>query len=341
MKRLPWLLLLAGCTEPVLVLPDFTIVDEFFQDPADEVDILLVVDDSRSMLAEQEKLSAEFEAFVEFFYVAQTDFHIGVTTTDMTVAAGRLVGLPNVITRATPNAAQVFRDNVRVGAEGSGFEKGFDAAYAAVSPALTNGPNAAFYRPEASLAVIFVSDEDDGSAFPVDSYLNAFWELKGQRDRAQFRASALTGVDPVTLMPAECGRVADDIFEGADDAPRYWDLVQQSGGVVRSLCEDSFSEVVAEIGLASSGLTDRFPLTQEPRPGPEQTVVTDDVFELRLFIPGTPEFLGDGLVVPPEGVEGEFGWTYESADGNFWIRFVDLDSLPPIDSRITVTYERR
>jgi len=324
---------LSGCEEPpILIVPDFTWTDEFFQDPEDEVDILLVVDNSCSMLAEQEKLAEEFEAFVEFFTIAQTDYHIGITTTDMRDQAGRLIGVPNVITRGTPNPAAVFRNNVLVGAKGSGFEKGFEAAWTAVSPALREGINAGFYRDDAALAVIFVSDEDDGSPFPVDSWVNAFWELKGQRNRDKFRASALTGVHQITGLPAECGRTGDDVFAGADDAPRYWDLVEQTGGVNRSICAEEFNGLVVELGLASSGLRDRFNITFEARE-------TEPV-EIVMFVPGTPEFAGEGLVVPPEGVDGQWPWVFEGTESLQWIRFVDLASLPPLGTRILVTYER-
>lgn len=345
MKRVLPLLLalsLAACDDDVILIePDFSWVDEFFQDPADQVDILMVVDNSYSMLTEQEKLSSEFEAFVEFFYAAQTDYHIGVTTTDLTEAAGRLVGSPNVITPLTPNPAQVFRNNVLVGVEGSGFEKGLEAAAAALGPSLTLGPNAGFYREEAALAIIFVSDEDDGSPFPVDSYLDFFWSLKGQRARDEVRLSALVGVNSITGMPESCGREPDDVFAGADDAPRYWDAVTRSHGVVGSICESDFNDVVSRIGLASSGLRDRFFLTHRPRPSDGIEVVDAD-FAVRLFIPGTPEFIGDGLLVPPEGTpDGEYPWTYEMSDDEHWIRFTDVESLPPLNTRMLLSYERR
>ena len=94
------------------------------------------------MEAEQDQLSREFESFVEFFFVANTDYHIGVTTTDMEDAGerGRLFGDTPVITRETPDPAAVFRENVRVGTNGSGFEQGFEAARTSLSPAGRGDP---------------------------------------------------------------------------------------------------------------------------------------------------------------------------------------------------------
>ena len=321
----------ASCGDPPLRRLDFTVVDVFVQDPAEKVDILFVVDNSYSMLAEQEKLSEEFEAFVEFFFQANTDYHIGITTTDMTVEAGHLVGDPKIITRATDNPAAAFRNNVQVGTEGSGFEQGFAAAWTALSPAMQAGPNAGFFREEAALSLLFVSDEDDGSAFPVHSWLDAFWDLKGQRNRDMFNASALTGVHPTTNQPSSCGSDANDPFAGARDAPRYWDLATQSRGVVRSICSDDFNSLVSEMGLATSRLRDRFHLSEEPR--------DPAAIELVVFLPGTPEFVGDGLALPPEGIDGAYAWVYESTEYDRWIRFIDTAALPPIGARLTATYE--
>jgi len=326
------LLPLTGCGDPPLRKLDFTVVDAFIQDPAEQVDILFVIDNSYSMLAEQEKLSEEFEAFIEFFFVANTDYHIGITTTDMEVEAGYLVGDPKIITRATPNPAAVFRNNVLVGTEGSGFEQGFAAAWTALSPGMRSGPNAGFFREEAALSLLFVSDEDDGSNFPVHSWLDAFWDLKGQRNRDMFNASALTGVHPVTSDPAACGQSGDDPFAGARDAPRYWDLANESRGVVRSICADDFNGLVADMGLATSRLRDRFYLSGSPREPSEITVV--------IFLPNTAEFGGDGTSLPPEGLEdGAYAWAYETTGDDHWIRFFDTAALPPIGARLTVTYE--
>ena len=323
---------LLGCSEPTLVVPDHTVYDEFFQESPEQVDVLLIVDNSCSMLAEQQMLATEFEAFVEFFHLAQTDYHIGVTTTDMYVEGGALLGTPYTITPTTPNPGEVFRNNVQVGAGGSGFERGFEAAWSALSPSLRNNLNAGFYREEAALAVIYVSDEDDASPYAVRDWTDAFWDLKGQRARGMFTASALVGVHPVTLQPSTCGRMPDDVFAGADDAPRYWDMVHETGGVIRSICESEFSDVVNEIGLNVSGLRERFDLAGIP---------TDDVLELTMWIPGTPGYLGDGVVVPPTGREedGAYAWVVESDDQLAWVRFTDPDSLPPLNTRMLAEYE--
>ncbi len=103
--------------------------------------------------------------------------------------------------------------------------------------------------------------------------------------------------------------------------------------MIRSICGDDFNGLVGDIGLAVSGLRDRFYLSQEPR--------DPTALEVIIFLPGTADFNGDGTELPPEGIDGEYLWVYETAADDHWIRFIDTDVLPPIGARMTVTYEGR
>ena len=75
------LALLLGCPEYTLRPNEQT--DVFLQETRNVVDILLVVDNSCSMIDEQEKLADNFQAFIDAFAGVDVDYHIGVTTTDM------------------------------------------------------------------------------------------------------------------------------------------------------------------------------------------------------------------------------------------------------------------
>lgn len=321
-------LAVASCSDNEITRPGWTEIRT--QNPPTEVDILLVVDDSGSMSDEQQKLSEGFEDFVVFFDVADVDYHIGVVTTDMDTDPGLLkeAGGVRVIDRDTEDAADVFADLVRVGVTGSGYERGIDAAQAALSQAMLDGPNAGFFREEALLSVIFVSDEEDGSIGPINARINSLRELKGQRRRDAFNASALVGIDPDTGLPDTCGQTGDPGL-GAVAGWRYWDMAHQTGGISASICADEFTDIVSRMGLASSRLLDRFPL--EHRPDLETV-------ELTMYVPGTPEFDGEGLRIPPEGLDGRWPWAFEEPEGVPTIRFTDLDSLPPVATRIVIRY---
>ena len=163
-----------------------------------DVDILFVVDNSGSMREEQSSLA---ENFPEFIKVLQTiegglpNVHIGVISTD--VGAGRfsiatcrpngdngnlqanaadtdcntpgpepfLVDVAdtdgNRVTNYEGDLAESFSCIAKLGTEGCGFEQPLEA----VRRALENNPaNAGFIRPNAYLAIVFITDEDDCSA---------------------------------------------------------------------------------------------------------------------------------------------------------------------------------
>ncbi len=320
---------LAACNENTLMRPGVT--DVRFQSPPTEVDILLVVDDSCSMEDEQTKLSDGFADFVEFFNVADVDYHIGITTTDMDDPdkRGRLMGEVPIITRDTAGADDVFKNNVKVGIEGSGNERGLDAAARALGDTMTQGDNAGFFREDALLSVIFVSDEEDAGHYGVNDYINFFRELNGQRRRDSFNASVLIGVDSESLEPADCGLSAANPNAGARAARRYWDVADQTGGVVASICEDEFADVVNRMGLASSRLLDTFLLERQP---------DQDSLSVTLFLDQEDT---SGIELPVDEEVSEYPWVYEQDLDTFTyqVRFTDLTRLPPIGSRVVIRYE--
>ena len=329
-------LALVGCSDVGLSRP--TSAEVHFQNPPTAVDILLVVDDSGSMASEQSKLSRGFESFVRYFDVADVDYHIGVTTTDMDDRNGSLVdrGGSKVISRETEDAADTFFDNVRVGTVGSPDERGFDAARAALSPGMAED-NEGFFREDALLSVLFVSDEEDASYGPTAEWLQDLRDLKGPGARRDaVNVSALVGVDPETGEPRDCGQVSGQPNEGAFAGARYADVARATGGVVGSICLDDYDEVIGAMGLASSRLRDRFTLRTAP---------LEDTLEVRLFVPDTDEFDGEGILTPPDGVDGEWAWVYEELETEgvpiHRIRFLDAGSLPPVATRVVVRYESR
>ena len=77
---LPSLATLGGCTE--YSYTSATMTDVFQQNRMNTVDLLLVVDNSCSMVEEQDKLASNFQSFIDAFEGVDVDWQIGVTTTD-------------------------------------------------------------------------------------------------------------------------------------------------------------------------------------------------------------------------------------------------------------------
>ena len=317
--------LLAGaCSEYNLDRPEY--LDVFFQAPPAEVDVLLVVDNSLSMLAEQEELAEGFDEFVAYFEFADIDYHIGVITTDTDDPAhsGRLQGDPRWIEPDTPDRAGAFAGNVMVGTGGSGYERGLRATRLALSEELRGGHNAGFFREEAYLSILFVSDEDDYSLAPVADYINFYWTLKGERKRDSVTTSALVGVDD-DGSPADCGDTTEE-YGGAAAATRYVDVTRQTEGVVRSICSDDFGPIISEMGLNTSRLKDRFELSRAP---------TVDSIDVQI----TPHGSTQPIVVLPD--DPFYPWAYEREEGadreHYWIVFTE--AMPPVNCKIVVRYD--
>ena len=91
-RFLPLLLLASACTDYSLRAE--TRRDVFRQDPRRQVDLLFVVDNSRSMAEEQVHLADSFSELLEPLLSADVDWRVAVTTTETQYAsvAGRLEG---------------------------------------------------------------------------------------------------------------------------------------------------------------------------------------------------------------------------------------------------------
>ena len=191
--------------------------------PNRDLDLLFVIDDSPSMADKQANLAANFPNFINVLNALPgglPDVHLGVVTTDLgtkgtetapgppiggvgsggcsgTGKSGNLVTSGATVTGAfisdmrqsdgsrvrnyTGNLATVFGTMAQVGAGGCGFEQPLEAMKAALS---NNPANAGFLRPQALLAVVFLTDEDDCS----------------------IRSSAMLGPDSPALGPLQSFR---------------------------------------------------------------------------------------------------------------------------------------
>lgn len=232
-----------------------------------KVDILFVVDDGTGMAGAQERLAKSMPLLVQALNAdAGLDWHIGVTSTDVTGVPGALLygganvpGCPNlstnIITRATPDAAIAASCAVQLGERGSDFEQGWQAARFGLR-------NTALVRPDARKVVIFVSTEDDCSAtaafnqgsaencrtqqdllFDADLFLQTFRGEQSRSGDALAFVSLIAGTgDPDAAI--QCGDV-----EEAYAGNRYAELAESFGriGVVENICSPSLDRPMQNI----------------------------------------------------------------------------------------------
>lgn len=154
------------------------------------VDILFVVDDSGSMDHHQATLAANIQLFTQGIWANQIlDFHIGVTSSNMDSTPyrpkpgygwkGELNGVTKFVSRNTPNGQRELESNLLIGIEGSGTEEFFSPVRAALTAPMAQGPNRGFFRQDAYLAVIFVTDADDQSKLSASDFYKFLVNQKG------------------------------------------------------------------------------------------------------------------------------------------------------------------
>lgn len=191
-------LVLSGCADssnnmivPKSVLPK----EEFSEKPQDftvfnpKVDILFVIDNSGSMDTAQQNLSRNASLFADgISKMSILDYHIGVVTTDMDrytcdTACGRLQGFPTYVEKTTPNMVANLSRKMIVGTRGSSSEEMFSPVEAALSVPLSTSVNQGFYRSDAFLAVIFITDAKDQSPLKAQDFLHFLANKKGDPNK--------------------------------------------------------------------------------------------------------------------------------------------------------------
>ncbi|MCA9565522.1 MAG: hypothetical protein KC561_18620, partial [Myxococcales bacterium] len=260
--------------------------EDFEQVSGRKVDVLFVIDNSASMEFEQNNLTTNFSQFISVAESWGSDFQIGVVTTEPDEEyrgrlPGELVGSPRIILSTMSNLASRFATNANVGADGDGVrEAGMETAHLALTDPLISDigvcggacvapyacvPNAAntesrcggynrsFLREDASLELVFLSDEEDQSRATVEFYTDFFRSIKGERNSALFHASAIVG------PRGGCNGSGGD----AEAGNRYLDLAAATGGVAGSICDTSFATSLNNIGNRAFGLRIQFFLDRD------------------------------------------------------------------------------
>jgi hypothetical protein len=224
-----------------------------------QMDVLFVIDNSPSMKQEQQNLSDNFDGFVESlrqFQGGTVDFRIGVTTTAFPMsfselvvqtpaASGTLLKTADMnepwLSSSDPDLSARFRALATVGTNGAWDEQPLKAMRAALIDRTADeqtAQNAGFVRPNALLALVVLTDEDDlsndsdgfngGGPIPVGSFITEFDALKGAR--GYWSAAVFAGGTAPTCNSS---------FGSALFAARLQAFVEQAGAnaVFHSICE--------------------------------------------------------------------------------------------------------
>lgn len=279
-----------------------------------KLDVLFVVDNSGSMKTSQTALASNFPSFIKYFKDKGYNFRLAVTTSDayygdqfinsgcslcnvgqteFRASADASAGIPiRVVSNSTPNLESIFSANVQVGINGSGDERVFSSFKAALSSPL----NITFHRPDAYLAVIMISDEEDFShddinrnesytqptLHPVINYKTFLETFTNGKSATDFSVSTISVLD--TDCRTQLGNTGQKI------SLRLMELVDLTGGTKNSLCA-AFDTALDNISanIASNNQA-QFKINRQPI-----------ISSIRVII--------DGIIVPQDSTNG---WTYDA-----------------------------
>lgn len=330
------------------------------------VDVLWVVDNSGSMESSQSGLTSNFQSFINGFQQKGYDFHMAVTGSDAWRAAYQsnatnksmlqrarqgeinfttnpLSWLTNsgigIMNRSTPNLANVFITNATQGIKGTGDERAFQSMREFLNASINSG----FRRPDASLAIIILSDEDDFSATTSSYVAGEYYEevnsdplvLPSSNDpdniynlyrdsRLHTVASYKTyldglvgagnySVNMIGIMDQACKTSLNDSFTGRRIGRRYMELVDATGGVKTSLCANfgESLEIIAQSIVSKNGV---FKLDRQP-------------------IESTLRVVVNGSTVPNSAT---WGWTYNPE--TLEVTFSPEDAIPNVGDNVQIYF---
>jgi hypothetical protein len=214
------------------------------------VDILWMVDNSGSMGDEQSDLAENFPYFMNFFLGSGLDYHVAVVSSDLETNRGYRGGQGTLVVKAgimvieptTPDPIPLFQQMATVGTNG-GNECGLGSIYVALEEKRDTA-NVGFYRDEASIATIVISDEPDYTSardITQPEFVNWYEGLKDESDMRSFSAI----IDP---------RLGS----------RYKLSAEQIGGIVWDLKDGNWPEVLERLGLQAAGFKREYFLSQLP-----------------------------------------------------------------------------
>lgn len=238
------------------------------------VDVLFVVDNSGSMLEEQEKLGQRLSSFIAS--LSAVDWQIGITTTDTSAGTygikGSLVTLfgssERILKPTSPNYANTFMHSVvrreSIDCQNSGVcptnnEEPLRAIQLAIDK--RNSNNAGFFRDNADLAVVILSDEDEMSSGPPEAtkpsevlaHFNSVWG-----------SSKKISVYGIIVEPGDSACYNEQYLTAGTYGYHAAELAALTGGVTGSICDTDYSDNLSKIGENVNKLLNYVVLANDP-----------------------------------------------------------------------------
>lgn len=288
-----------------------------------KVDILLVVDNTPSMIQHQQNIAAQLPDLTNALNALKMDYRFAVTTTSMSggnnacaPVARKLQGSPLYLTEQNIN---LLFERFVVGSAGCSLERGLDAMAWVTSPAYLNSVSSDFIRSDALFVVIFISDEQDASSEFGDGTSDDFVKLLNQRKPAFDDGSRAWIANYIGTL--NMNNTCDAGGGSSSVGSNYVRLVDASLGVKSALCNLDLAVAVSNIKARIVDHLQSYRFKEEPN----KTTITVAI---------------GGKAIHEDPVDG---WTLEKevrADGSeqFILKFHGA-AIPAADVPVSVVYK--
>lgn len=212
-----------------------------------KVDILFVVDNSKSMLQYQQRLSGKISDLVNTLNSLGMDYRVAVTTSTMATnttmypMSRQILGNPTYLTSAN---VSLLPNRIIVGESGSDLERSLDAMRYVTSETYLASINSNFLRSDALLSLIFISDEIDQSSEFGNPDSNDFVNYLDLRKPDFSNGTKAWVANYIGILTNQsCDALGGNVSIGT----QYLKLVNASKGTKSSICNADLSAAVAGI----------------------------------------------------------------------------------------------
>jgi hypothetical protein len=250
--------------------------------PVSKIDVLLVLDNSQSMTAENLLLAQRLGGLVSILNAGNNDWQMCHTTTDVRPDRPNFAkilewkknngsGAPTgtglkVLSRNVADLQNIFNTSVNaLGANGSSNEQGI----AATRLVINNAENSSCFRNDAALAVVILSDEDERSCggrcqFSTGTSVWSQNQIRDQYSPLSSNNSPSGLVDFVkATWPSKAFTAHSIVIQPGDlacweqqdqQAPAFYGIEYQklqslTGGVLGSVCASDYAAAVENIAV--------------------------------------------------------------------------------------------
>lgn len=285
-----------------------------------KVDIVLVVDNSSSMTADNLKLADRLTTFVSQLENSAIDWQMCLTVTTYVPSGGTNYWGMSVnwadystspkwlLKKGTPNLPTIFKNtllnSIATGSSNTNDERGIKAAFWHVSYQPYNN----CYRSGAAVAYIIISDEDERSIGGNESYkyYSDEYKMLEQDDlpsslvdkvKSTLGSDVRLRVNSIIVKPDDstCLQTQDNQGTKAHYGVKYEELSKMTGGGVGSICDNDYAANLSYFNDVINDSLASMPLECNPIDNnvsvtitPAMTVSTSVQGQSLLFNPSVP-----------------------------------------------------